>query len=434
MAMDAPTRPESVTNQTVCLVGVIGFLTTAHFLEPSRTDPLPMGIALRTLLCMAGTAVPMILLDLFVRGMHRRESTGLLFGRPANPTDLRRVATKLLGFWGTLATIALVYWVAPEYHREFYDPFWDLMRMVLPVVVVGSVPYFWSIDRKMERPEDEFWTAGRFLLGRWSRLDWTTLRHHALGWTIKGFYLPLMTTYLGGSIVGFAEIKLSHALENFPLLVVYAASFALAVDLAFVAIGYSLTLRLFDSHIRTPNPLAYGWLVTIALYKPFWGTLADRFFAYSDGESWHDWMGGTSGMVYLWGSLIIVSKLGWAWSNFSFGTRFSNLTHRGIITNGPYRWTKHPSYLFKNVSWWLLSVPFLSHESWTVAIQHSIALLGVNLLYFLRSRAEERHLSEDPTYVEYARWIDEHGGLRKLGRWVPFLRYRPPATPDPESS
>ena len=39
--------------------------------------------------------------------------------------------------------------------------------------------------------------------------------------------------------------------------------------------------------------------------------------------------------------------------------RFSNLTHRGIITNGPYRYSKHPAYLAKNLSWWLVSMPFM---------------------------------------------------------------------------
>lgn len=34
----------------------------------------------------------------------------------------------------------------------------------------------------------------------------------------------------------------------------------------------------------------------------------------------------------------------YAWATIMFGGRFSNLTHRGIITNGPYPWTKHPAY------------------------------------------------------------------------------------------
>jgi hypothetical protein len=54
-------------------------------------------------------------------------------------------------------------------------------------------------------------------------------------------------------------------------------------------------------------------------------------------------------------------------------------------------------------------------------------LLGlVNLVYYVRARTEEQHLSRDPTYVAYALWINEHGLLRGLSRLLPFARYRVP--------
>jgi hypothetical protein len=45
------------------------------------------------------------------------------------------------------------------------------------------------------------------------------------------------------------------------------------------------------------------------------------------------------------------------------------------------------------------------------------------VVFYARARTEERHLSADPTYVAYARWISEHGLLRRLGRFLPFARY-----------
>jgi len=114
----------------------------------------------------------------------------------------------------------------------------------------------------------------------------------------------------------------------------------------------------------------------------------------------------------------------------TFGVRFSNLTHRGILTNGPYRFTKHPAYITKNLSWWLISIPFL-HAPATAAIRHSIALGCINTIYFLRARTEERHLSRDPVYVAYALWMNEHGVLRFLGRWIPALRYKAPTEASP---
>ena len=63
-----------------------------------------------------------------------------------------------------------------------------------------------------------------------------------------------------------------------------------------------------------------------------------------------------------WGSTILVCIAVYSWATISFGIRFSNLTNRGIITNGPYRYTKHPAYIAKNLSWWMESVPFVSNQ------------------------------------------------------------------------
>jgi hypothetical protein len=47
-------------------------------------------------------------------------------------------------------------------------------------------------------------------------------------------------------------------------------------------------------------------------------------------------------------------------------------------------------------------------------------------MYFMRAKTEERHLSRDPVYVQYALWMNEHGVLRFLNR-IPGLKYKPPA-------
>jgi protein-S-isoprenylcysteine O-methyltransferase Ste14 len=413
--------PRSVSSQWVALAGCGGFLLTL-----ATASHLKLDRAWLILLTMAGTALPMIVLELGVRRAHRFPSTGLDFDGAPSPWDLRRIATKLLGLYATFGALALVYWAVPEYERSFYQPFWDLLDRVLWPLIAAAVPYVAWLDRRMVEPRDGLYQAGRLALGRWHGLDGKALQTHALGWVIKGFYLPLMTVYLGDAARWLSTHGPLASMDDFPGLVTYAAKLSLGLDLAFVAIGYALMLRLLDTHLRSANPYMYGWVFTLMLYQPFWSLMSKRFFAYGDGDMWLDHMRGVPLLLGAWGVLIILSKLGWAWANMSFGLRFSNLTHRGIITNGPYRFTKHPSYLFKNLSWWLLSVPFLSGDGPAEATRHVLALLGVNLLYAVRARAEEQHLSEDPDYVRYALWMNEHGLLAGLGRWLPWLRYRPP--------
>lgn len=106
----------------------------------------------------------------------------------------------------------------------------------------------------------------------------------------------------------------------------------------------------------------------------------------------------------------------YTWATVVFGPRFSNLTNRGIITSGPFRWTKHPAYISKNLSWWLIAVPFVSQQGAGAAALNCLALLGVNAIYWIRAKTEERHLMQDPVYQEYAAWVAANGWWAKCRR------------------
>jgi hypothetical protein len=107
-----------------------------------------------------------------------------------------------------------------------------------------------------------------------------------------------------------------------------------------------------------------------------------------------------------------------------FGIRFSNLTYRGVLTHGPYRFTRHPAYLSKNLFWWASVLPFLvSSGSVVDAVRNSLFLLAVNAIYYWRARTEEAHLlAEDPKYRDYHAWMEANGlitaPLARLGRML----------------
>ncbi|MBY6139199.1 DUF1295 domain-containing protein [Leisingera daeponensis] len=414
--------PPSATSQVTMLLGLAGYLSTLILMQDSDAGRTEAGVV-----AMLATAMPMLAHELLVLRTYRDAAAGL-DRLQLHRINWPRILLKLTGLCGTLGALAAAYWLFPEYHRSFYAPFWEACRMVLPVFLLLAAPYFIAVDLWMRDPADGYLHSGHLVLGRLSKVNWDVLRDHALGWLIKGFFLPLMFVYFSGNAAYLLKTPLSAALESFPAFVSYAGRLTVGIDLAFVSIGYVLTLRITNSHIRSCNPLFWAWAVTLAMYAPFFSVIGRKYLEYNDGLGWLDMLGGPGPAVVLWGSAIIAAKGLWAWANASFGIRFSNLTHRGIITNGPYRWTRHPSYLFKNISWWLLSVPFFTTEGLDQALRHSLLLLGINGIYFLRAKAEERHLSEDPAYVAYALWIDQHGKLRWLGRMLPVLRYAPPAT------
>lgn len=159
-----------------------------------------------------------------------------------------------------------------------------------------------------------------------------------------------------------------------------------------------------------------GWLVAVICYQPFWSLISNQYIRYEGSLFWDNWLISMPVVRVIWGAAIIALVMCYALSTISFGLRFSNLTNRGIITSGPYRFTKHPAYIAKNLSYWMVSVPFIEPLGWRPAVTHCAALIAVNLLYFLRARTEERHLMNDPEYRAYAEWIARNGLFAKLSR------------------
>ena len=107
-------------------------------------------------------------------------------------------------------------------------------------------------------------------------------------------------------------------------------------------------VQVTDSHVRSTEPSALGWVVALMCYEPISRGLWPAWFAYDAGRPWGHWLAGSPLLYQAWGLLILLLTAVYAWATVSFGLRFSNLTHRGIITSGPYRWLRHPAYLAKN--------------------------------------------------------------------------------------
>ena len=71
-------------------------------------------------------------------------------------------------------------------------------------------------------------------------------------------------------------------------------------------------------------------------------------------------------------------------------------------------------------------MPFVPDQGWGGAARQVLLMLGINFIYWMRARTEERHLSRDPVYVAYALWMEEHGIFRWVGKIIPAMRYRAP--------
>jgi protein-S-isoprenylcysteine O-methyltransferase Ste14 len=388
-------------------------LLLRDWLQPSYIKALAgLGIA----------AAAMIVVEVAVYGTHRNAGTGLA-PAPLRPLDWRRIGCKVLGLWLSCGLAALPYWFIHEFEREYFQPFRAAALFVLPGLVIISPAYVVYVDRRQRDPEDALAQLGALVLGR-APADTGQLWAHARGWAIKAFFLPLMFVSVTDTLHGLWSTPLLPTPLDFEHVFPRLVDLLYLIDVFLATIAYALTLRPLDSHNRGAEPSVAGWVVCLALYPPF-NTITGQILPYDqDGLFWDRVCAPYPALYVLWGTAILILVAIYAASTAAFGLRFSNLTHRGIITSGPYRWSKHPAYICKNISWWMISVPFIAGAGWAQAVQSCLLLGGVNLIYFLRARTEERHLSRDPVYREYAAFIAQHGLLASATRAIAGTKVR----------
>lgn len=424
MAAGRTRCPVSATHPLVATAGLVAFLTTLVALFLFQPWPRE-DISNSALAAILITACAIYLTDIVFTRVHLRPSTGIDYAH--DDPSLARTGCKLVGLTASLGFVGAIYWLAPEYHGAFYDPFYHMLHTLMPIWLLLALPYFHFVDRHMREPHDGYWHLGQAVLLRFGNIDQGIVVQHLLGWLVKGFFLPLMFVYFCNGLEKLLSLD-TRVLTSFPLWYDFLYEFVFFIDVGLASMGYLLALRVTDTHLRSTEPTMLGWLVAVICYEPFVSLISLHYLAYSGGLSWGEWLADKPALYALWGVAILILVTVYAWSTVMFGARFSNLTHRGIITNGPYRWTRHPAYVAKNLSWWMISIPFISQGSPGEALRHCLLLLGLNGVYYLRAKSEEQHLSRDPVYQEYSRFIDKHGMLRYL-RFASFRRSTTPAPP-----
>ena len=385
------------------------------------------------LVAMLATALPMVLWSVFVDKVHLRPSTGIDWSRKRPVAEVMPVSVvKLVGLWATWAILACFYGLARWYWDGNYLFAMEVLTFAIVPLVALSVPYVIWLDRVLVEPRDGTWHFGAFILGGavigLDGLDRGAIAKHWRAWIIKGFFGAFMISILPGGFAQVVEADLAmvtaHPVDFAMLLV----TLLFVIDVQIGTVGYLLTLRPLDAHIRSGNPLLAGWLAALLCYPPFvWGIIGpdNQVLSYERATpGWAHWLAGSDALLWTWGGVLVVLTGIYAWATVVFGIRFSNLTYRGVLTHGPYRFTRHPAYLSKNLFWWASVLPFMvDNGSLADAIRNSFFLLLVNAIYYWRARTEEAHLlAEDPKYREYHAWMEQHGlitaPLAKLKRML----------------
>jgi protein-S-isoprenylcysteine O-methyltransferase Ste14 len=409
-------RPRSAVSSGVGVAGLVGL---GVWMIVARQFQMYGPFSAVTAAFAAG--IPMVLWSLFVDRVHRNPTTGIDWSGPAKPLSetLEISLAKLAGLWATWAIIAVVYASARFYWVGNYTFAMKTFIVAAPVLFVGSIPYILWLDTRLKNPRDGCWAFGSWLMGDKS-VERSAIGDHFRSWAVKAFFTAFMLSGFPGNF--FDTVQRQIPALNDPVgLANFLISVMFLIDMTLATVGYILTMKPLDAHIRSATPYASGWVSALICYPPFVLMANGGPLDYHHGTmEWSYWLRDYPALLWINGSLLVLLTLVYAWATVAFGIRFSNLTHRGILTHGPYSWMRHPAYVSKNTFWWLSTLPFLvSTNSLSDALRNTIIMAAVSGVYFWRAMTEEKHLRSDEDYRTYAAWIDRNGwfarGRRALG-------------------
>jgi protein-S-isoprenylcysteine O-methyltransferase Ste14 len=229
---------------------------------------------------------------------------------------------------------------------------------------------------------------------------------------LKAFFAPLMVAWLTPHMVHMIDNGIYLAthlelLQNDFLAVFNYRGFwfllqvILSLDVFFFTIGYLIELPGLKNQIRSVDPTLFGWAVALACYPPFNG-LTSKILAWEPV----DFPQFDTPAVHIMVNFLLLGLMAiYTSASVALNFKASNLTHRGIIATGPYRFIRHPAYACKNLAWWTGSIPALiagiQTSLWsTVLVLSSVG--GWTLIYTLRALTEEDHLRKiDEEYDRY---------------------------------
>jgi len=234
-----------------------------------------------------------------------------------------------------------------------------------------------------------------------------------LSFLLKAFFAPLMVVWLTDhtlKMIGngfYIYNHLSLVTEDFVSIFNthgfwFLLQLILFLDVIFFTMGYLVELRVLNNKIRSIDSTLIGWGAALVCYPPF-NMITSKVLGWQpvDFPKFDNLYVHIAINVFLLGLMAIYAS-----ASIALNFKASNLTHRGIIASGPYRFVRHPAYICKNMAWWLAAIPAVMYSinraDWWATLLIVSSILGWTFIYILRALTEEDHLrSVDQTYEQY---------------------------------
>ncbi len=381
--------------------------------------------------------------------------------RPAPHSHLRRAFVRYVAIASVMGLFLFVYQNHPYYLRMDFAPWRSVSYVLFGVWIALGFPYalasvhrFGTLKTALTDPALHYVLLARSLvraLRPRRGTTWATrtrplrralrarrVRTSLLALCVKGFFVPLMTIFLSGHLGSLAGMW-AHG-HDVPVFVVqrgspplaqwihyvqthgasylpsaddvaplaapsswtlagvrrvtdYYYDLIFALDCAWALMGYLSESRWLGNKTRSVEPTGLGWLVALFCYPPF-NEVTGTYLPLNAGAQ----LFATPTPALVCRVLMLMAFTVYVAATLAFGMKFSNLTNRGIVSRGPYRFMRHPAYVCKGFAWWMENLP-------TITPMTAFFLVLVNGVYAMRAWTEERHLSRDPEYVAYKKKV-----------------------------
>jgi len=307
-----------------------------------------------------------------------------------------------------LLWLVILLYRTTNYYTNFLRPDTQtvLLTIAITYTILGAIYYYLrppkqtkgslllNVIKKLTTKIYKYFTAPSVITEKITKRE----KINILAILVKIFYLPLMLNFFLNNLHAvknqFIALPTLTSLLNinsfnlilFPIIM----SIIFTLDTAYFSFGYATESKLLKNKIRSVEPTILGWAAALACYPPF-NTLVTGY------TYWYASIYITSTNILTTFTLRIITIalfLIYLSATFALGTKCSNLTNRGIVTRGPYAIIRHPAYISKVLVWWLVIIPIISWPAF-------LSISAWSIIYHIRTVTEERHLSQDPDYLEY---------------------------------
>lgn len=288
------------------------------------------------------------------------------------------------------------------------------------LLVFLATPFFVIFSEKISpSPNDEYHLLG-FNIIKNNKLIWKENGDFIRSIIVRSIFIPFMYSWSVQAIEGIKSSVNASDLFNFLF------AFGLSIDLMIALSGYLFSSKIFNNSILSTNKNWLAWLACLICYPPL-NFILHNVKKQTDSLIWSDFFSPEKPFFWIYGAILSLCWFVYWWSSYCFGIKFSNLSWKGLVETGPYRIFKHPAYLFKNIYWWLYTIPFFGVTSMLDGLINILALTFVSAIYYLRAKTEEQHLQQFSEYRSYSRKINhKHQNIKLLCRKIinQVLSYR----------